>query len=568
MTGAIHNESRQWERWATTAVAAYLAIFVLLVHLPTFRGLTSPDAMRYADAARNFLQGEGIVTNNVYPRNLADSRFTERLHAAQVREKYVRHFGYPLVLALPFALLGPSDATVFAFNALLWWLGGLLVFWLGRRLFSVKAGGLAVLLYSLQAKLVAYAVKGVSEPFCIVLLLVGAWLILTDRRAWWTGMLAGALGAFSFFVRQPMLFVTPLTFAGFLLLREDGRWRRAGWIAAGVVTVFALRAVMMPVLFPPSPPPSGQYVAASSSAITASPESATDKLLHRFLGFSFLTFSQRFPGHALERSIDNPRGGDESATSLFAQKLATNLRLLPRIVALESGAPLWAAFFLAACWLGWGHRRVRRLTGLVGVLYAATAFAGIVYFVMPRYFHLFIPFMALVGGYGLGLLVERLAKWDTRLSGAAAAVVVLAVSMPLPFGHLLPVLPGDATVREARGTAAAHEKAVAVGDFLRRETGPEDVVFSDIPWITGWYADRASIWLPLRPEQVRELHRWVAADRLLLTLEDPQGFAVWRDWLLAKRQGTLGADRLGDWTLQAGTTHGGKAVYLFRAPGD
>ncbi len=559
-----------WRRHAPWLVAAYLVLFAALVHWPSFHGLTSPDAMRYADAARNFVQGEGLVGNTVYPRNLADMRFTERLGAEHIRPRDTRYTGYPLALAGLFAVFGARDGVVFGFATALWILGGLFVFGLGRRIFSLEAALLAVLLYSLQAKLVAYAVKGIAEPICIALMLGGGLLILARRYGGAAAVAAGLLGAFSFVVRQPMLFVTPIAFAGFVVLKDKARLRTASLVIVGLAVGILLRSWITPLLFPPHPVYPAERVAVVASVDAApSPavaKGALDDVLFRYLNVQVMAFSQRFPGHALERTIRDERAGEETATAIFFAKMKYNLRLTVSILAHKTGAPLWSMFFLAALVLTFRDRSARWLSLMIAALFALTVAAGLALFVMERYFHLYIPLMALVGGQGLVVLGQKLQAHRPAVRGVLLGAIVLAVSLPLPFGHLLPLLPADATMRDAAGTAAANAKAMAIAALVRQHTEADDIVFCDLPWITSWYADRTSIWLPLEPEDVHELARWVAADHLVLTLEVPQGFDTWRAWLIAGRQGELAPEQLADWRLQAGTRFAGRGIYLFERP--
>jgi 4-amino-4-deoxy-L-arabinose transferase-like glycosyltransferase len=554
-------------RWATLAVVVYLALFALLVQRPTFHGLRYPDPAKYADMARNFLQGEGLVTNIVTPRVLVGRQRTERLDAAQIRPGEVRYLGYPLVLAAAFRLFGANDRTVFAAASICWALAGFLVYLLGRRLFSTGVGLTATVLYSLQAKSSVLALIGAADPLCMVLALgIGA-LILARRRTAAAALIAGALTAFSLVVRQQMFFVAPVSLAGFAALREDRRARTLAWAGLALAVVWLSRGPIVTALYPPPPPPPGEPAPAAAAPPAANELSVIERLFDRVFGVGTLIFSPRFPGHSLQRSLDNPYAGETSLTDEMAAKAKYNAVLLAKTLAWQSGAPLWTAAFVIAAALTWRDRRARRLTLLTTALIGLTAAIGMALFIMARYFQLFIPLMALTVARGLDRLTREAAFASPRVRRGLAGAAALAISFPLPFAQFTSLLPTDPDLAELNVDLRREVRAIA--ELARANVPADGVVFTDLPWVTAWWADRASIWLPLEPRDVHELSRWVEADYLLLTLEEPEGFAEWRAWLMAKQQGRLrGPDELADWSFVAGARPGGRAIYLFRRGAD
>jgi len=536
---------------------------------PLFHGLHLPDSMKYADAARNFLRGDGLATNANFPRNMAVFHNTERAPAAYVRARDPRYIGYPLLLAGAFFAFGANDATAFGVAAAMWIACGLFVFLLGRRLFSEKVGGLAVVLFALQAKFTAFALNGLAEPACMALALGGGLLLLAERRLSWAAPLAGFLGAFSFYVRQPMYFVTPLAFAGFLALRVDRRLRATALATAGAAACFLLHAPLQNVFFPPLPPLPGVAAPVEAAPAATPPRPVADdsllgKLLNRWTDIGALTFSSRFPGHSLERSLADPSAGQRSAGAEILEKAKFNARLLLSVLAWRTGAPLWMLAFLSAAAVTFRERAARRLTLTIALLFAASAGVGLIYFVMDRYFQIFSPLMALVVARGVAIALDKLpAKPAVR--GAAAACLIAAACFPPALGALAPFLPADPALAGAAVDERAQLKPI-VG-MLQSHTGPDDAVFADIPWLVGWYADRPCVWTPLAPADAYEIARWVKVDYLLVTLDDAQGRATWRDWLLTRLQhAPLPPEALGDWPFVAIVRVGDRAAYLFKRP--
>jgi len=102
--------------------------------------------------------------------------------------------------------------------------------------------------------------------------------------------------------------------------------------------------------------------------------------------------------------------------------------------------------------------------------------------------------------------------------------------------------------------------------MITSNTKKDDIIYSDIPWITAWYANRASIWTPINPQEAEYLARRIDIKYLFISLEDIQSFQTWRNWLLAHK-GTDKTFPLQDWYLiDRIILPGNKIMYLFKRP--
>ena len=97
--------------------------------------LVNPDAMDFAQCARNLLQGHGFTTQILHP--LALHAGSNALHQPNMTQGIL----YPFVLALGFGVFGVKDAVVTAVSGLFYVLTVPLVYMLGRRLFNATVGG-------------------------------------------------------------------------------------------------------------------------------------------------------------------------------------------------------------------------------------------------------------------------------------------------------------------------------------------------------------------------------------------------------------------------------------------
>ncbi len=552
------------EFWAAVA----LTVLAALLFVGFFAGFSSPDAMKYADVARNFVDGRGMVSNLVNPLGIIQTKYDERLPAAQIRQPYRRYWGFPLAIAGAFALFEKSETVVALVTMFFWVVAGTLVFHLGRRLFSLRAGMLATAIYAFSGTWAAYAIDGMSESFCLALLLGAAALVLAERRVW-PALLAGVLGGLSLFVRQPMLFVTPIALAGFVLLRKSRRASTAVLLLVGFVGFYTARGWLDENVFFVTPPFEAMRIASETPAVASS--DAPDKpaplfavaKLTRIFGSGLFVFSAEFPGHAMERSVDVPAYTEERVRESLRLKAPHNLSLLWRAALLKLGNPLLVGFFVVAVIVLRRDRTTSILGATILALVAATGAVGLLLFIMPRYFHLYLPliFLVVAGGFD-----RWLARWDERrvaVRRMLTAAIVLALAYPWIFVSAFSFLPqlGMPPLTQVGQCRQARE----IGRFVAANTEPNAIVFSDVAWITAWHGNRPSIWLPLDPSAVERVARWVEADRLFLSLEDPQGFGIWSQWLQDYREKKPNLP-LGDWRLEAGRQGVNRPMFLFARP--
>jgi hypothetical protein len=117
-------------------------------------GLINPDAMDFAQCARNLLQGHGFTTQILSPLALT--------HSSKVLQQPEMIHGvfYPFLLALGFGIFGAKDAVVIALSGLFYVLTVPVIYFLGRRLFNVRVGWIAALIFLTNGTILDYAASG------------------------------------------------------------------------------------------------------------------------------------------------------------------------------------------------------------------------------------------------------------------------------------------------------------------------------------------------------------------------------------------------------------------------
>ncbi|MCB1154485.1 glycosyltransferase family 39 protein [bacterium] len=555
-------------QYAAILALLYLALVVATVHARNYHGLIMPDSMRYADLARNFIQGEGFVSNAVLPHNVLQLTYDKRTPARLIRTPHRQYYGFPLVLAAFFALMGPTEVAVFVAASALWILGGMLVFFLARRLFDDRAAAIAVFLYSVQPKLIAYAIAGLSEPLCVVLMTGAALAVVAEKRVIAGGLTAGALAALAFVVRQPMLFLMPIVLIGALAWRTDRRWLSAGAMVGGIVAGKLALAALQPVFFPPPEPFDAIPVTRPTTAVsTAAPSASADdpwwaRKLHGIFGTAAYVFSSQYPGHSVERSADAAPAAKMSTGELFREKLRINAPKVLTSATIRLGTPFLGLIFLFSVLYRWRDRRVAIAALTAAALIGATGFVTLWLYVMERYFQIFVPWLILPIAAAVAHLTQTQEGGSRRQRVVLAVLLIWTASIPIRSG-ILPWPASDPLIADIPRDTRDVKSAVA--DILKEHTDPEDIVFCDLPLVSAWYADRTSIWLPLKFSDVYEIARWVDADYLMLTLEDPEGYQTWAEWLMFKRGDAIQHPKLlGPWEFVAGRNTKKKSVILFR----
>ncbi len=163
------------------------------------------DTQQYRHLALNMLE-RGIFSS--YP-----AMYFVRRQAPYEPEAF-RLPGYPLFLALSFALFGPDPWFAVALQALLTSLGAVALFGLGRELLGERAGLAAGLLYALEplsATMNAYLFPDALLGGLLAAFLLVYWNYL-KKGGWWRSALIGSLAGFAVWVKPWPVFLFPVLF--------------------------------------------------------------------------------------------------------------------------------------------------------------------------------------------------------------------------------------------------------------------------------------------------------------------------------------------------------------------
>ncbi|MCL4234407.1 MAG: hypothetical protein KJ042_07805, partial [Deltaproteobacteria bacterium] len=322
------------------------------------------------------------------------------------------------------------------------------------------------------------------------------------------------------------------------------------------------------VTYPPGTRGGHLDVAAELRSLEPAP-TRLGRWLDRYGRMAVTQFTEAFPGHSRERTLDPVRESDVYGRDpgLIWRKWATNLRLTMRHVFFSAFGPVLALAFLGfAAFARKSDTGVRIFFGWSLVVLAAHAAVCVLLLSMSRYLLAALP---LVCVFAAEFVVRIREKWRSAPPGVrdgSVGVFALACLFPFSFTSLFPPLDAVTSpeVREIREVSP--EALVAFEEFLKTNTTRDEVIVCDVPWVSMWRGDRTSIWLPLDPAQLAVLARRVDVDAVVITFQTREDMSAWRDWLRGFADAP-GASRDG-WRLAAALRQGPTTVYLLRPDGE
>jgi hypothetical protein len=561
------NAEREQSAWRDALLVAALATLVIAFFFVTnFRALDQPDAMKYAQMARNFLRGEWFAQEVAYPREFAN-RLDGFVASRPTITSAFPQFLAPLVTAVFFAALGISDHVAAISTAFLYVLSVLFFFLTARRLLPRKEALLATTLFGLHGKIMALAVSGLAEPLFLLLVILTFYFILraSERLPFAIGV-GLSLAALLFTKDLAKVFVA-VALAGMPLLIQKKKIAATLLAAACLVAgYFALALCQQPTFY--DRPERNIVVSRGRDdprLVASPPTTLVGKVIERFGRGGLLLFSSAYPGHTFERSINPVRESAfyEHDAAAVISKWKTNLRV--------TAWNLWRNLFnpwLLLLFVAFPLVR-RKYSPLLVRLYAwsmillGAYFALCVFlFSMYRYLIAALPFAILLAAPVAVSLSERITShraWRT------IALIALAVVCLYPFSltagsRTLDVISDPEASRLKYADASAMN---TLGELLRRRTSRNDVVVCDVPWQAAWRGDRTSIWTPVDRESLTVLRRRAQVDWLLLTFQDAESALYWRDWL--RRFAASGQETMDGFRFADGRRAGAHTFYLFRA---
>jgi hypothetical protein len=431
-------------RRAYLAVVAVGLVVGAVEYVLHYRGLAFPDALDYAQMARETARGRAFHTLITRPHTVATSGHNPFVDTS-------RPPLYPLVLGLWFCVFGAGEFEAASLSAIIWIAAGSALYAFARRFLDRGPAAVAGILFLLTARLLPYVWSGMSEAPFILLILLAFWQLSAPPGKTRHALAGGLLIAAACLVRTIGILVLP--WALFLGWTLAARTRRARAVMASA-TVLPLAAWVLIERLVGAPTPMSFNLAQLPMFTDTYPRYSLFRIA---APVDVVAFLRTHPTEITAKFV----GG----LKVYAVGL---LRLLPIPTTLA-----WMGGVLIPVH-GQRSRCLRRAAlGLIATHLAVLPF----YEPTPRFLVPLAGFLVLLGVTE----VCGIARTRTR-------TYLLAVWLMLSVASLR----GWARSPALRPERFAAQEAAALGSAIDRNA----VVITDAPWRTAWELGHESVWIP------------------------------------------------------------------------
>jgi 4-amino-4-deoxy-L-arabinose transferase-like glycosyltransferase len=452
-----------------------------------FHGFTHNDSYDYAQLARNIYEGKGYSTSVLRP-------LVYQFYQTLPQPEITRVPGYPYLLALFFKLFGPSDSSIIMINSISYVALVLLVYFLTYKLSGHVFASLAsALMVACTQSFLVQSLYAEPNVMCAALFMAFFYFYFQyQQRILTHGILLGLICL----VRPNMQFV----FSAFLLLMM---FQSSINVKEKLKTMTQLSAGFFIGI---SPYLIRNYV------VTGNP-------FFSLYNYSFLLYTKSFPAYGLWAHIvdinplifvaDHFKEIVMKSFKMFFLLLRESLGFYKLEILILTGL----GFFMPT-----KNIQVRRLkmVTFVGVIIQTIFLAPVM--AQPYYYMFFFPAMLVVF---TNSMLEHLKKFTNI---AIAGVLLVFLFTLIPYWK----------------SPQEINPFISIGDQVKKLTDEDDIILTDIPWETTWYADRRTIWLPYDIDTLRKINKTLSPQYLLLsqwivTRSYPHGpFGPYKDNMWAK----------------------------------
>ncbi len=515
---------------------ALALVFLYLVYMAgNFKGLTDPNALDYAQIARNLATGQGFTTNFVKPLSLTRSLRVTR-HPDLTYPPL-----HPWIISLFMRMVGPTQRAAALACGTAFLLTVPLIFILATWFFDYRTAWLASGLFVVGVSTIGYSTSGL-EVNLLSLLVTGLIMVLYQygqSQQHRVPLVAGSAALVGLVYLTKYVWTVAIIPVLIYVYFSTPRRQRSRMVLIFIIVFFI---VIAPWCY-------RMYVVSGNPFFT-------------WRWYETTMDTRTHPGNTLYRSFPEhlttlPTYIILHPMEVYEKARAGMASLYPILAAL--GGYYITSLFLVAILVPLGSRnfeRVRYLIyGIYGMVFAALVVvlpsARLLYPLAPVviviasgcYFRIFRPLVADMGP-----------REQTRYTAVAIAALLILQAFPLALSLTRRDRPGEEPTQQ---TLQRWSKEAA--DLA--EAGP---IITDIPWLMAWHADVPAIWLPHTVEDLARMQQAVGQIQWLLltpTVSRTQATERTGQWVEAWRQalvrdippfhGFVVHERLGDgsWIL-------------------
>jgi len=492
---AKYNDKSNIWRVSLIVLVLFMTAFQLFI---SFRGLEHSAAMDQAQIARNIAQGNGFSTGFIRPKQLLDASAHHDVDVSHFRDtNYAPLHVYALAGALSITgmddfedcrmsddgiMIYAPDRVIAATSAIFFLIALFLSYLLIRKLFDEVVAMTVVLMMSLSDVLLQFSTSGLAQPMMMCFLMGAILCLRAAAQAYSAGLMK----------RHMYCFCACFALVSLLCLSS---WM-AIWLALALIVYvgFAYK-------------PYGFYALSATAIIIM--------FLLLPLASNFSATGLRFGN--LYYSLYNCFGANEDVVMRSVSMLNIPfdnsgflLRLLGNSFAqLESfymkmGTIIVVPFFFLALFNKYKSDSTESIKWAVFAMWLF-ACLGMSLFAPKSTINasqIYILLTPLFAAYGVSLVFILIAKnhsGSTYIFLRSSAIFALVLVSAGPFLASLPMnLYRGIWLSTRNQPHFPPYYPLALNTSLVEKTNEEDVIVSDQPWAIAWYANRLSMWTPLR----------------------------------------------------------------------
>jgi 4-amino-4-deoxy-L-arabinose transferase-like glycosyltransferase len=517
---ALHREARGWLLSALSS--KWLILFILLLagivwfafYTTHTKEVAGSDDREYASIARNIVNGKGIVRNFVYP---VDINFFEKLPVPE----FVHPPGYPLILAGFFKLFGISDFVALLPSYLSYFILLILLFYFVERFLDTKSASIAAVIFIFNREILDASLVALSEAvymLAFLLFFVSVIHATSLKGIFVSGVLLGV----SHLIRENIYpFLVPLLIY-FYFFPDLPRWRKLAFFVMGLL--IPLIPNMLRSFFD------------------------TGSFFFSYGKFALMAFTTKYPWLNIYRDIQNPSLFEfllETPGQFFWKYVSNVVKALEQLVSISNDYVL--AFFIVEMFHWKISAEWKRIKMLFLFLLISQIFFIALFTFATRFFIPFLPMMIIFASQGFLRVSEDLVSyaklhWRKKTLGLSMFLFLVFFVTATAYTIFQPNKPEELGFRTPQfGFLIPKREAVRFNDFLRSELRQNQVIWTDLPEILEWEADRLCGWLPITIEHLYEINKKIPVDAILLTnlrtparMEDPWKYLLFSEQSLPK----------------------------------
>lgn len=457
-----------------------LAIFVLFFYykLDTNGYLRFSDAAKFADIAKNIVNGNGYVSNFSF--------FGEYIFR-DAKGAFFSVSGtppaMPYIIAIIFGIFGMSDLSVL-FTSILFFLAlVLLVYMLGSKLFNPLVGLIASITLLFNASFLDYATSGASEILFSLLGVLAVYLIFSKKKI--TNYLF-FLTLFLLYLTRPQGFLFILVFL-FTWISVQFSFKKSLLLSiSSLLFLFFLdRLVLYPLSWKTN--------------------------LYPIFTRGVQAFFQYSSSFAVSDAL---RGGIAQNINYIGllKKAFYNLynfyKLLPQI----ASPYIWSLFIIGI--FKWNKDKNKNIFKFSVLLLVVGDFV-LVSLTIPlfRYLHPVLPLVFVVSSATLVWLVTLVieTRWSLyknylpkflKVKNRLVSLVSLVIIFLFVMGQTLGLIFLDSRFQSAMTNIGKPPIYVKLSKILKDNTSENSLILTNLDTWGTWYGDRKTVWFPLYPKQI------------------------------------------------------------------